>query len=54
MIATLKPLESGEPNKIGYIYSNTDSELYKWLTTTEGIKEHINPLSDKDAHGEEA
>ena len=54
MISTLRALESGESNKIGYIYSDPNSELYKWLTTTEGIKEHINPLSDKDAHGEEA
>ena len=53
MIATLKGSET-EPGKIGYIYHDTNSELYKWLTTTDGIKEHIVPLSEKDAHGEEA
>ena len=49
MISTLK---SGE--KIGYIFHKEESDLYKWLTTTEGIKEHITPYSEKDAHGEEA
>ena len=49
MISTLK---SGE--KIGYIFHKEKSDLYKWLTTTEGIKEHIIPYSEKDAHGEEA
>jgi hypothetical protein len=49
MISTLKPDE-----KIGYIYHDENSDLYKWMTTTEGIKEHITPYSEKDAHGEEA
>lgn len=49
MVATLR---SGE--KIGYIYHDTNSELYKWITTTEGIKDHIKLYSEKDAHGEEA
>ena len=43
-----------EANKIGYIYHDVESELYKWLTTTEGVKEYINPLLEKDAHGDEA
>jgi hypothetical protein len=37
MISTLK----NKDEKIGYVYYNPDSELYKWLTTTEGVKEHI-------------
>ena len=49
MIKTLKEGES-----IGYIYHSKDSELYKWLTTTEGVKDKINPFSEKDAHGREA
>lgn len=50
MISTLKdPSE-----KIGYIYTDPNSELYKWLTTTEGVKEHVQPYSEKDAHGMEA
>jgi hypothetical protein len=53
MIATLKENKE-EANKIGYIYHDVESELYKWLTTTEGIKEYINPLLEKDAHGDEA
>lgn len=49
MINTLNPNE-----KIGYVFSDTTSELYKWLTETVGIAEHIQPFSDKDAHGREA
>lgn len=49
MISTLKDKE-----QIGYIYSDTNSELYKWLTSTEGIKEYIVPKMEKDAHGQEA
>ena len=49
MVSTLKPGE-----KIGYIYSDTSSELYQWVTTQEGIKEHIQLYSEKDAHGREA
>lgn len=54
MISTLKPNE-----KIGYIYHQPEenekiSELYTWLTTTEGIKEHIQPYLETDAHGREA
>jgi hypothetical protein len=49
MVTTLKPEE-----KIGYVYDKTDSELYKWLTTTDGIKEHVTPYQEKDAHGREA
>lgn len=49
MISTLKDKE-----QIGYIYSDTNSELYKWLTSTEGVKEHIVPKMEKDAHGQEA
>lgn len=49
MIKTLKPNEV-----IGYVYSDQDSELYKWLTTTDGIKEHIKAMVEKDAHGLEA
>ena len=49
MISTLKPDE-----KIGYIYHDVNSELYKWLTTQEGVKEHIQPYLEKDAHGREA
>jgi hypothetical protein len=49
MISTL---EDGK--KIGYIYSDTESELYKYLTTTEGVKEHIQSYTEKDAHGREA
>lgn len=49
MIKTLNPNE-----KIGYVFSNTNSELYKWLTETVGIAEHIQAFSDKDAHGREA
>ena len=49
MISTLKPNE-----KIGYIYSDVNSELYKYLTTTDGVKEHIQVYKEKDAHGREA
>ena len=49
MISTLKDQE-----QIGYIYSDTNSELYKWLTSTEGVKEYIVPKMEKDAHGQEA
>lgn len=49
MVSTLRTDE-----KIGYIYSDTNSELYKWLTTQEGVKEHIQPYLEKDAHGREA
>ena len=49
MVSTLKPDE-----KIGYIFSKPDSQLYQWLTTTEGVKEHIQLYSEKDAHGREA
>lgn len=49
MISTLKPNE-----QIGYIYHDKNSELYKWLTTTEGVKEHVIPKIEKDAHGQEA
>ena len=49
MIKTLNPNE-----KIGYVFSDTNSELYKWLTETVGIAEHIQAFSDKDAHGREA
>lgn len=54
MISTLKPNE-----KIGYIYhipkeGESVSELYTWLTTTEGIKNHIQAYTEKDAHGREA
>lgn len=49
MISTLK-----EGEKIGYIYRNTSSPFYQWLTTQTGIKEHIQPYSEKDAHGREA
>ena len=49
MISTLK-----EGEKIGYIYRNTTSPFYQWLTTQAGIKEHIQPYSEKDAHGREA
>lgn len=48
----LKTLKEGE--SIGYIYHSEDSELYKWLTTTEGIKDKIKAYSEKDAHGREA
>lgn len=54
MVSTLKVDEEGNQEKIGYVYSDTKSELYQWLTTTDGIKEHILPLLEKDAHGEEA
>lgn len=54
MISTLKESKDSEKNKIGYIYHSAKSELYQWLTTTEGIKEYINPMLEKDAHGEEA
>ena len=50
MITTLK--DSNE--KIGFIYHDENSELYKWLTTTEGVKQHIQPYLEKDAHGREA
>jgi hypothetical protein len=46
MIDTLKPKE-----KIGYIYDSQNSELYKWITETEGVKEHIIPYTETDAHG---
>ena len=49
MVSTLKNDE-----KIGYIYHSENSELYKWLTSTEGIKEHIDKYEEKDAHGREA
>ena len=49
MISTLK-----EGEKIGYIYSDINSELYQWLTSTVGVKEHIQPYLEKDAHGREA
>ena len=49
MIDTLKPDE-----KIGYIYDSQNSELYKWITETEGTKEHIIPYTETDAHGQEA
>jgi hypothetical protein len=49
MISTLKPNE-----KIGYIYNDVNSELYKYLTTTDGVKEHIQVYKEKDAHGREA
>lgn len=49
MVSTLKPNE-----KIGYIFSKPDSQLYQWLTSTEGVKEHIQLYSEKDAHGREA
>jgi hypothetical protein len=45
----LKPNE-----KIGYIYNDVNSELYKYLTTTDGVKEHIQVYKEKDAHGREA
>ena len=48
----LKTLKEGE--SIGYIYHSEDSELYKWLTTTEGVKDKIKAYSEKDAHGREA
>ena len=48
----LKTLKEGE--SIGYIYHSEDSELYKWLTTTEGVKDKIKVYSEKDAHGREA
>jgi thymidylate synthase len=53
MIETLKT-KNDEREKIGYIYESDNSELFKWLTTTEGIKEHIVPYKEKDAHGREA
>jgi hypothetical protein len=49
MVATLK-----EDEKIGYIYHDEKSDLYKWITSTSGIKEHIQQYTEKDAHGEEA
>ena len=49
MISTLKPNE-----KIGYVYGDTDSQLYQYLTTTAGVKEYIIPYSETDAHGREA
>ena len=49
MIDTLK-----EGEKIGYIYHDENSDLYKWITSTAGIKEHIQSYTEKDAHGEEA
>ena len=49
MVNTLKEGES-----IGYVYYDSDSELYKWLTTTEGIKEHITAYTEQDAHGRES
>ena len=49
MINTLSEGES-----IGYVYGDSKSELYKWLTSTEGVKEHIKPYTEKDAHGREA
>jgi hypothetical protein len=49
MISTLKDRE-----KIGYIYHSDTSELYKWLTENQDIKDHIIPYQEKDAHGREA
>jgi hypothetical protein len=49
MISTLKPDE-----KIGYVYGDTNSQLYQYLTTTAGVKEYIIPYSETDAHGREA
>ena len=46
--------ELKEGEKIGYIYSDINSELYQWLTSTVGVKEHIQPYLEKDAHGREA
>jgi hypothetical protein len=43
-----------DKEKIGYVYHDMNSELYQLLTTNPEFKNHIEPLSEKDAHGLEA